>query len=92
MSVRLRNVQARAELEQHLDRGDRLVLECAYERDAAETVLRVGVRAVLEQDSCDVCARVGHAGVVQRGVTDNIRGIRRRAAFEEVLQRPDVVC
>lgn len=60
----VRDVEARAELQQHLDRVDGLVLERAHERHAAKDVLCIGARAVFEEDTCDVCARECHASVV----------------------------
>lgn len=91
MSAFLRNVQPRAELHQHLDGVDGLVLKRAYDRDTAEAILGVGVRAVFEQDPRDVCAWARHAGVVQRGVADDVGDVWWCPLFEEVLQRTDVV-
>lgn len=91
MSAFLRNVQPRTELHQHLDGVDGFVLKRAYDRDTAEAVLRVGVRAVFEQDPRHVCARASHAGVVQRSVADDVGNVWWCPMFEEVLQRTDVV-
>lgn len=60
----VRDVEARAEFQQHLDRVDGLVLERAHERDTTKDVLGIGARAVFEEDTCDVRTRECHASVV----------------------------
>ncbi len=85
------DVQTGAEFHQHLNSVDRFILKGAHERDPAEPVLRVGVGAVFEQDARKIRARVRHAGVVQRGVADDIRDVWRCAVFEEVFERAGVV-
>lgn len=64
--------------------GVYLELEHAYERDIAETVLPVGVCAVLEEDARDVRTRIDHGRTMGRRIANNIRNVERCAVLKEV--------